>query len=202
MCGQTLETLGLDLPSFVIRMTIAAKRQSSYDRRVVNQRLKTHLAACAVVLLAAPILAAVTAQPTADQNQFFENKVRPILANNCYKCHSSQAQKLKGGLSLEFKDSTAQRRRNGPAVVPGEPEKSLLIKAVRYTDPDLQMPPKGKKLSDADIDTLVTWVRMGAPDPRVVTGDAKFGPKIRATIGRFNRSNVTRCRRCRIQIGS
>ena len=58
----------------------------------------------------------------------------------------------------------------GPAIVPGDPEKSLLIKAVRYTDADLQMPPKDKKLSDEQIADLATWVKMGAPDPRI--GDA------------------------------
>ncbi len=120
------------------------------------------------------MLSAEAATPLAkpassDQVQFFENKVRPILVNNCYKCHSSEAEKLKGGLSLEFKDSILKGGENGPAIVPGDPERSLLIKAVRYSDPDLQMPPKGKKLSDADIDTLVTWIRMGAPDPRVAS---------------------------------
>jgi len=115
----------------------------------------------------AAVAAAPPAQPAAGQAQFFENKVRPILVNNCYKCHSSQAEKLKGGLSLEFKESILKGGENGPAIVPGDPERSLLIKAVRYTDPDLQMPPKGKKLSEADIETLVTWIRMGAPDPRV-----------------------------------
>ncbi|MDB6057932.1 MAG: hypothetical protein JWO95_1776 [Verrucomicrobiales bacterium] len=115
-------------------------------------------------------------QPAAGQLQYFESKVRPILVNNCYKCHSSQAEKLKGGLSLEFKESVLKGGENGPAIVPGDPEHSLLIKAVRYTDPDLQMPPKGKKLSDAEIDTLVTWIRMGAADPRVA-GATKVGGK-------------------------
>ena len=134
----------------------------------MTQRFQTRLAACAVLFLASPIMAATTGQPTSDQIQFFESKVRPILANKCYKCHSSQAEKLKGGLSLEFKESTLKGGEHGPAIAPGDPEKSLLIKAVRYTDPDLQMPPRDKKLSDADIETLVTWIRMGAPDPRTL----------------------------------
>ncbi|HZM04290.1 MAG TPA: DUF1549 domain-containing protein, partial [Candidatus Saccharimonadales bacterium] len=98
--------------------------------------------------------------------EFFESKIRPILVENCYKCHSSQAEKLKGGLSLEFHESLLKGGENGPAIVPGDPEKSLLIKAVRYGDPDLQMPPKGKKLSDGQVADLVAWVKMGAPDPR------------------------------------
>jgi mono/diheme cytochrome c family protein len=98
---------------------------------------------------------------------FFEAKIRPILVQNCYKCHSHEAERLKGSLSVEFRDSLLKGGENGPAVVPGDTEKSLLIKAVRYEDPDLQMPPKGKKLADDQIADLVQWVKMGAPDPRV-----------------------------------
>ncbi|MEO7676908.1 MAG: c-type cytochrome domain-containing protein, partial [Verrucomicrobiota bacterium] len=107
------------------------------------------------------------ATPTPDQLAFFESKIRPILVDNCYKCHSHESEKLKGGLSLEYRESLLKGGETGPAIVPGDPEKSLLIKAVRYTDPDLQMPPKDKKLSEIQINDLVTWVRMGAPDPRV-----------------------------------
>jgi len=98
---------------------------------------------------------------------FFESKIRPVLVENCYKCHSSQAERLKGGLSVEFRDTLLKGGENGPAVVPGNPEKSLVIKAVSYVDPDLQMPPKGKKLTDEQIADLTQWVKMGAPDPRV-----------------------------------
>ena len=108
-------------------------------------------------------------EPTKEQIQFFENKIRPVLADNCYKCHSHEATKLKGGLSVEFRDLLLKGGENGPAIVPGDPEKSLLIKAVRYTDPDLQMPPKDKKLSDQQISDLEAWVKMGAPDPRVMS---------------------------------
>ena len=106
--------------------------------------------------------------PATTGTDFFENKIRPILVNNCYPCHSSQALKLKGGLSLEYRESILKGGENGPAIVPGSPEKSLLIKAVRYGDADLQMPPRGKKLTDGEIADLVTWVRMGAPDTRVL----------------------------------
>jgi mono/diheme cytochrome c family protein len=104
--------------------------------------------------------------PSQAGTDYFETKIRPILANNCYKCHSSQAAKLKGGLSVEFKESLQKGGDSGAAIVPGDPEKSLLIKAVRYQDPDLQMPPKGNKLPDAQVAELVEWVKMGAPDPR------------------------------------
>jgi len=68
---------------------------------------------------------------------------------------------------VEYHESLIKGGDSGPAVVPGNPEKSLLIKAVRYEDPDLQMPPKGAKLSDAQVEALVQWVKMGAPDPRL-----------------------------------
>lgn len=106
------------------------------------------------------------AGPTPAQLQFFENRIRPVLADNCYKCHSQQSEKVKAGLYLDTREGVLKGGENGPAIVPGYPEKSLLIKAVRYTDADLQMPPKGKKLSDDAIAALVAWVKMGAPDPR------------------------------------
>ncbi len=106
------------------------------------------------------------AELTPSQIQFFENKIRPVLADHCYQCHSTQAEKVKGGLLLDTREGTLKGGETGPAVVPGDPEKSLLIKAVRYTDPDLQMPPKDKKLSAEQIADLETWVKAGAPDPR------------------------------------
>jgi cytochrome c553 len=119
------------------------------------------------VLVSVAAANAVTgAQPTAEQVAFFENEIRPVLAGNCYSCHSAEAKKVKGGLWLDSRDGVLQGGDSGPAVVPGHPEKSLLITAVRYTDEDLQMPPKGKKLSEKQIAALEQWVRIGAPDPR------------------------------------
>ena len=97
---------------------------------------------------------------------FFENKVRPLLAEHCYDCHSQRSDKVKGGLYLDSRDGLLLGGESGPAIVPGAPEKSLLIKAVRYTDEHLQMPPKDKKLSAEQISALENWVAMGAPDPR------------------------------------
>jgi hypothetical protein len=114
--------------------------------------------------LCAPALRADA--PAQAGTEFFENKIRPIFVNNCYKCHSSQIEKLKGNLSVEFRESLLKGGENGPAIVPGDPDKSLLIKAVRYTDADLQMPPHDKKLPDDQIASLEAWVKMGAPDPR------------------------------------
>src|SRR4051812_4162346 len=98
--------------------------------------------------------------------EFFEKKVRPILVEHCYECHSADAKKVKGGLLLDTRDGTLKGGDNGPAILPGNPDKSLMIKAVRYTDEDLQMPPKKKKLPPEKIADLEAWVKMGAPDPR------------------------------------
>jgi hypothetical protein len=97
---------------------------------------------------------------------FFENKIRPIFAENCYKCHSESAEKIKGGLLLDSRDALRKGGETGPAIVLKHPEKSLLIKAVSYTDKDLLMPPQDRKLSDQQIADLETWIKMGAPDPR------------------------------------
>src|SRR4051794_15307892 len=112
----------------------------------LHHRVSGGLTTLTGLLIAANLSAA---EPAKVQTEFFENKIRPILANNCYKCHSHDSPKLKGGLSVESGETLLAGGEPGPAIVPGDPEKSLLIKAVRYTDPDLQMPPKDKKLSDA-----------------------------------------------------
>ena len=113
-------------------------------------------------------LTAAAQTPSAAGDAFFEAKIRPIFVKNCYQCHSSLARKLKGGFSLEYKESLLQGGDSGPAVVPGNPNASLLIKAVRYGDPDLKMPPNGNRLSDQQVADLVTWVQMGCPDTRLI----------------------------------
>jgi len=100
-----------------------------------------------------------------DGTEFFEKKIRPLLAERCYECHSASAEKLKGKLMLDSREGALKGGESGPAMVPGAPESSLLIKAVRYTDKDLQMPPKNKRLSDRQIGDLTAWVQMGAPWP-------------------------------------
>jgi hypothetical protein len=99
-----------------------------------------------------------------DGRVFFEQHIRPLLARHCYACHSREAKKLRGGLLLDSKDGWQKGGDSGPALVPGQPERSLLVRAVCYAD-ELKMPPKGK-LTDREIELLVSWVRRGAPDPR------------------------------------
>ena len=111
-------------------------------------------------------LGAVTADLPKEHLDFFENKIRPILKENCYKCHSLEAGKAKGGLTLDTRGGWEKGGENGAAMEPGNVEKSLLLKAVSYEDADLQMPPKGEKLTAQQIADLTAWVKMGAPDPR------------------------------------
>jgi mono/diheme cytochrome c family protein len=103
--------------------------------------------------------------------EFFEKKIRPLLAAQCFDCHHPE-NKIKGGLRLDSREGWMAGGELGPVIVPGRPEESLLIKAVRYGEPKLQMPPK-RRLSDAQIADLEAWVKMGAPDPR--TGPALTG---------------------------
>lgn len=107
-------------------------------------------------------------KPTAEQLAFFETKIRPVLADKCYRCHSEKAEKLRGKLLLDTRDGTRRGGDNGPAVVPGNLKESLLIDAIRYSDPDTAMPPEkaGGKLPDSVIADFEKWILMGAPDPR------------------------------------
>lgn len=98
---------------------------------------------------------------------FFENQVRPILVAKCYECHSQESKILQGGLLLDSKPGWLKGGDTGAAIMPGKPDESLLVRAVRYAkDEHVQMPPKGK-MSDAEIGVLAEWVRRGAPDPRL-----------------------------------
>jgi mono/diheme cytochrome c family protein len=95
---------------------------------------------------------------------FFEARVRPLLLKHCQECHG--AKKQEGGLRLDSRDAWMRGGDRGVAIIAGEPDKSLLIRAVRHDDPDLQMPPTGKKLTAAEIEDLEAWIQRGASDPR------------------------------------
>jgi hypothetical protein len=101
---------------------------------------------------------------SADQFEFFERKIRPVLVAECYECHA--AEKQKGGLSLNSRAGLLKGGDSGPAIVPGDPEKSLLIGSIKHLDPDLKMPKKAPKLDEPVIADFVAWIKMGAPDPR------------------------------------
>jgi hypothetical protein len=116
--------------------------------------------------MVAAVSVATAADIPPDQLEFFDKKVKPVLVDKCYKCHSAEAGKSKGGLLMDSREAIRKGGDTGPSVVPGDVSKSLLITAISYKDSDLQMPPKGEKLSDQEIATLTEWVKMGAPDPR------------------------------------
>jgi mono/diheme cytochrome c family protein len=124
---------------------------------------------CLWAAFAAPA-AAAAADPAA--LEFFEKKVRPVLADNCFACHGPDKQK--SGLRLDSAANIRKGGDSGPAVAPSAPEKSLLLKAVRQTDADLKMPPKGK-LKEAEIADLATWIKMGAAWP--ADEAASLGPE-------------------------
>lgn len=119
------------------------------------------------ILLLASASSALAEEPTREQVDFFESKIRPILVDACYRCHSEEAGESKGSLFLDTRAGLLAGGDSGPAIVPGEPEKSLLLEVVRREDEDFAMPPKKKEaLTAAQVADLEAWVKMGAPDPR------------------------------------
>lgn len=109
------------------------------------------------------------AEPDPKGVAFFESKIRPVLVEHCYSCHSSDTtggKKLKAGLAIDTREGLLVGGESGPAIVPGKPEKSLLIQSLRHTADAPEMPPTGK-LPAAVLADFDTWVRQGAPDPRV-----------------------------------
>jgi mono/diheme cytochrome c family protein len=128
------------------------------------------------LLLARPLFAAVVIVPAsagvfakaAEPADLFETRIRPLLAEHCYDCHSTE-KKQKAGLVLDSKAGWEKGGDSGSPIVPGKPEESLLMKAVHWTDKDLKMPPEkaGGKLTDAQIADLEAWIKTGAFDPRM-----------------------------------
>ena len=109
------------------------------------------------VLLSQPLIAG-----PANDGDYFEKKIRPLLARHCYACHSSASQPVMGGLILDQEESFRKGGTRGSPVVAGDPESSLLIRAVTHRDEKLRMPLAGR-LPDEEIALLTNWVRMGAP---------------------------------------
>lgn len=107
---------------------------------------------------------AANAPLTPEARDFFENKIRPVLAAECHECHN--AKKTKGGLRLDYRAGWQKGGDTGDAIVPGDPKKSLLLESIKHSDPDLKMPDKAPKLDDTIIADFEKWIAMGAPDPR------------------------------------
>ena len=146
-----------------------ARASAPRPRRREHGRVDPCSFAFLVLLLVLSSVASHAALPP-EQIEFFESKIRPILVESCYPCHNAAEGKTKGSLALDTRDALRQGGATGPALVAGDPDQSLLLQAVRYTDEDLQMPPrkdgKGGKLPPEKIAALEQWIRLGAPDPR------------------------------------
>jgi len=103
------------------------------------------------------------ARPTSaavDPQDFFENRIRPVLVNRCFACHTDLKS---GGLQLDSRERLLKGGNSGPAIVPGDPDQSLLIQVVSWTHARLRMPMGGEKLKEQEIADLRAWVKMGAP---------------------------------------
>src|SRR6266581_9064720 len=142
-------------------------------------KLGLRISSVAVPLFSATLAAA---QFKSEDFDFFEKKIRPVLVDRCYKCHSASAEKVKGGLLLDSREGMLKGGESGkPAIVTGDAERSRLIEAIRYANEDLQMPPKkaGGKLSDEQIAGFIAWINLGAPDPRTGKAESRK-PKVEA----------------------
>ena len=128
-----------------------------------------------ILLLASIALRAADSLSPADL-EFFEKEIRPLLINRCYECHGEEKQK--GGLRLDSRAATLRGGDSGPALVPLVPEQSALIKAISYSDPDFQMPPKNP-LPAREVQLLTEWVKRGAPDPRTENSINAVAPVMR-----------------------
>ncbi len=140
---------------------------------------KTVGLAAVVILGSATLYAAPKAaqSPSPDQLAFFEKKIRPVLVQKCYQCHSAESEKVKGGLVLDTRDGIRNGGETGHAVVPGSLGDSLILRAMRGEKKMEQMPPK-EKLSPEVIADFEKWISMGAPDPR----DASAKTLVKKTI--------------------
>src|SRR5262249_50971389 len=119
-------------------------------------------------------------------DEFFEKKIRPVLATNCYGCHSSKLKSPMGALVLDTKSGMLKGGVSGPAIVPGKPAESLLLRALRYNDLRLKMPPTGK-LPNAVIADFDQWIAAGASDPRTDAITAASNAGAKARVIDFNR---------------
>ena len=114
-----------------------------------------------ILLLAVAAARLGGADPTSQQIEFFETKIRPILVNNCYACHSADT-KPAGNLRVDDRAGIFRGGQSGPAVVAGNPEKSILLQRVSIHDPKKRMPKEGQPLTDLQIADLTAWIKDGA----------------------------------------
>ena len=121
------------------------------------------LAAAALPLVVVLVITSVDGAEDIEATHFFEDRIRPVLVEHCYSCHSEEAKELKGELRVDLASGLRDGGTSGPAVIPGDAESSLLIRALRYEE--FEMPPRGK-LADHVIADFIRWIDHGAFDPR------------------------------------
>ncbi len=145
-------------------------------KRTLNDRIRHNFAvfACFVLLFAgvdrcgqagdgSDSAARTPGSDDVTRLEFFEERIRPVLVDHCYKCHSSDDSEPAGGLLLDTREGIRRGGHTGPAVVPGDLKESLLLNAIQYGN--LEMPPD-EKLSDEVIEDFRTWISLGAHDSR------------------------------------
>jgi len=145
---------------------------------------------------------AASAAWTPEQVEFFEKRIRPVLVQECYECHSTTG-KRKGGLALDSRPAWQEGGDTGPAIVPGNLKESFLLRTIRHEEPDAKMPRNGAKLEDRVIRDFEKWIEMGAPDPRDNRRPTRKWPRISsgarcwsaaAAGGAFSRSLIHQSR--------
>ncbi|MEZ0389109.1 MAG: DUF1549 domain-containing protein, partial [Verrucomicrobium sp.] len=142
-----------------------------------------------LTMLSLAAAAGVAAASDGDGVDFFEKRIRPVLVEQCYECHSVKAGKAKGGLQVDTREGMRLGGDTGAAVVPGDPAHSLLLAAISHAEPDLAMPPKKPKLSSGVIADFEAWIRAGAVDPREKQAEAATSGTIDLEAGRKFWSN-------------
>ncbi|RMG35802.1 MAG: DUF1553 domain-containing protein [Planctomycetota bacterium] len=152
---------------------VSAYRPARRRSPMIRFRVRAAVAVVTAVLAVSAACAGRAAEIDRQGVAFFERKIRPVLVRECFRCHATSAKEVKGGLLLDSEQGMLTGGESGPAIVPGKPEESLLMDALRHDG--LEMPP-GKKLDDAVIAAFGKWIRMGAPVPKSfqeVAGGAK-----------------------------
>src|SRR5215469_6562132 len=134
---------------------------------------------CVIALIASGV-AALAQSGTTEQKDFFENKIRPVLAQNCFACHTNSQM---GGLRLDSREGLLKGGKSGPAIVPGDPDKSLMVTALRQTT-ELKMPKNGH-LTDAEMKDIAAWIKDGAVWPEAPRTAQGSGYTIRPEQRKF-----------------
>lgn len=137
-----------------------------------------------MLALLMPIGSSATADEATEATAFFESKIRPVLVQHCYQCHSTKSGKSEGGLRLDSRNGIRAGGDRGAAIVPEDAKKSVLLTAISHADPDLKMPPKKERLPESVINDFKTWINSGAVDPREEEAVNAAAPPVTIEAGR------------------